>query len=132
MEVLGGDDLIVDDVFDVGLGGELAQGGVVVGGVGLDGDDAEVFVALDETSSGRARVGLCVTGNGGVAVEDEVAVRCDGGDLCVYRRGEAEEQKREGQRKWTGSGGSGVVATGHGYTSRKLCWGVYRQLARRR
>ena len=129
---MGGDDLIVDDVFDVGLGGEPAQGGGVVGGVGLDGDDAEVLVALGDAGTDGTSVGFGISGNGGVAVEDEVAVRRDGGDLCVYRRGEAEEQKREGQRKWTGSGGSGVVATGHGYTSRKLCWGVYRQLARRR
>ena len=62
MEALGGDDAIVDDVFDVGLGGELAQGGGVVGGVGLDGDDAEVLVAMGDAGADGTGVDLASPG----------------------------------------------------------------------
>ena len=48
-ETVGGDDAVVEDVFDVGLGGDAAQGvGIVLkGGLGFDGGDAEVFVAVN-------------------------------------------------------------------------------------
>ncbi len=69
----------MDDVLDVGLGAETVEGGgVVFGGGGLDGGDAEVFVASGEMGSGRGDAGFGVARDGGVAVEDEVAVRGDG------------------------------------------------------
>jgi hypothetical protein len=72
------DDAIVEDVGYVRLRGEEAEGGgVVLRDGGLDGGDAEVFVALEETSSGGGDAGGCVTGNGGVAIDDEIVVGSD-------------------------------------------------------
>ena len=90
---MGGDDAVVEDVVDVGLGGEAAQGaGVVFRGCGLDGGDAEVFVALREMRTGGGDAGCCIAGDGGVAIEDEVAVRGDaaGVDLGTGETGEEE------------------------------------------
>jgi hypothetical protein len=103
-ETVCGDDAIVEDVLDVGLGCEAAQGGGVVlgggleGGVGFDGGDAEVFVALDEMGAGGGDAGFGVAGDGGVAIEDEVAVRCDarGVDLGIdLGAGETGEEDRQ-------------------------------------
>jgi hypothetical protein len=86
----------VEDVAYVGLGGEDAEsGGVVLRGGRLDGGDAEVFVALGEASASGEEMGLCVGGNGCVAIEDEVAVRGDAGGVdlrdCERRKkGEKE------------------------------------------
>lgn len=73
---MGRDDAIVEDVIDVGLGGEAAQGaGIVFRDGGLDGGDAEVFVAAGEMRASGGDAGFCIAGDGGVAIEDEVAVR---------------------------------------------------------
>jgi hypothetical protein len=90
---MGGDDAIVEDVVDVGLGGETAQGaGVVFWNGGLDGGDAEVLVTPGEMCAGGGDAGFSVTGNGRVAIEDEVAVRRDaaGVDLGAGESGEKE------------------------------------------
>jgi hypothetical protein len=77
-QTVGGDDAIVEDVVDVGLGGEAAQGGgVVFRDCGFDGGDAEVVVAPGEMCAGGGDTGFCVAGDGCVAIEDEVAVGSD-------------------------------------------------------
>jgi hypothetical protein len=94
-EAMRGDDAIVEDVIDVGLGGEAAQGaGVVFPDGGLDGGDAEVFVALGEMRSGGGDPRFCVAGDGRVAIEDEVAVR---GDAAGVNLGTGEAAKKERQ-----------------------------------
>lgn len=99
-EAVGGDDAVVEDVIDVGLSGEKAHGfcvglAAILGanlGVeldGLDGGDAEALAALEEACSGDLDAGFGVSGDGGVVVDDDVAVGNDGGgfDLCVEVRG---------------------------------------------
>jgi hypothetical protein len=84
-KAVGRDDAVVEDVVDVGLSGEAAKGGgVVFRGGRLDGCDADVFVAAGETGSGGCDAGFGIAGDGGVAIENEVAVRGDAGgvDLC--------------------------------------------------
>ena len=72
------DDAVVEDEFDVGLGGKAAQrGGVVLQDCGFDSGDAEVFVAPGEVCAGGGDVGFGIAGDGRVAIENEVAVRCD-------------------------------------------------------
>ena len=93
---MGGDDAIVEDVVDVGLGGEAAQGaGVIFRDGGLDGGYAEVFVAPGDMCSGRGDARFCVAGDGRVAIEHEVAVRGDaaGVDLGTGETGKKEHQK---------------------------------------
>ena len=94
-QAVGGDDAIVEDVVDVGLSGEAAQGGgVVFGDGGLDGRDAEVLVAPGEMGAGGGDAGFCIAGDGRVAIEDEVAVRGDaaGVDLGTGETGKKERQ----------------------------------------
>ena len=61
---------------------------------GFDGGDAEVFVALGEVGAGGGDAGFGVAGDGGVAIEDEVAVRRDAGgvDLGTGEAGEEDGQ----------------------------------------
>ena len=74
-KAMGGDDAVVEDIVDVGLGGQAAKGGgVVFGGGGLDGGDAEVLAALGEPGAGEGDAAFGIGGDGGVVVEDEVAV----------------------------------------------------------
>ncbi len=63
-------------------------------GLGFDGGDAEVFVAVAEVGAGSGDAGFGVAGNGGVAIEDEVAMRRDarGVDLCTGKAGEEDRQ----------------------------------------
>jgi len=73
-----GDDAVVEDVLDVGLRGEAAQGaGVILRDGGLDGGDAEVLIAPGEMGAGGGNAEFGVTGNGCVAIEEEVAVGSD-------------------------------------------------------
>jgi hypothetical protein len=77
-QTVGGDDTVVEDVVDIGLGDEAAQGaGVVFLDCGLDGGDAEVFVAPGKMRAGGGDPRFCVAGDGCVAIEDEVAVGSD-------------------------------------------------------
>jgi len=130
-EVVGGQDAVMEDVGDVGLGNETAEsGGVVLLGHGLDGGDAEVLVAPGETSAGGGDAGLGIAGNGGVAVEDEIAMGSYAGgvDLGAGDTGEEEyqddgalidgvsEQTRGGDANSWGTT-SQVAAKGHGCTS---------------
>ena len=82
MEPLGGEDAVVNDVGDVGLRAKAAYGGgVVLRWSRLDGDNAEAVVAPDERRSKRAGAGLHVSGDGGITVDDQVAMRNDGGGI---------------------------------------------------
>jgi hypothetical protein len=58
-----------------------------------------VLVALEETGSGGDGAGGGVPGNGGVAIDDQVAVGCDvvGVDLSADEAGAGERRDREGQ-----------------------------------
>ena len=128
---MGGDDAVVEDVVDVGLGGEAAEGGgVVFGRGGLDGGDAKVLAAVDEASAGCGEMSFGVGGDGGVAIEDEVAVGRDavGVDLGArepgtedgYKNDTAEENARVercGGSAESGYAGSGLTAVEHGGTS---------------
>ena len=83
---MGRDDAVVEDIVDVGLGEEAAEGsGVVFGRGRFDGCDADVFVAAGETGSDGCDAGFGIYGDGGVAIENEVAVGGDAG--CVDLRG---------------------------------------------
>jgi hypothetical protein len=91
----------VEDVAYVGLGGEDAEsGGVVLRQGRLDGGDAEVFVALGETSASGEEVGLSVGRYGCIAIEDDVAVRSDAGGVDL-RGGEwgKKWEKESGQAR---------------------------------
>jgi hypothetical protein len=95
---VGGDDAVVEDVGDVGLGCKMAEDGrVIFVREGTDGGDPEVLVALGEMASGRGDVGFGVAGDSAVAIEDEEAMRCEasGVDLCGGSRNctESEEQR---------------------------------------
>jgi len=93
---VGGDDAVVEDVVDVWLGGEaFERGGVVFGGGRLDGGDAKVLVPCGEAGSGGGYAGFGVGGDGGVAIENEVAVRSDavGVDLGSGKAGEKQRKK---------------------------------------
>lgn len=92
-KALGSDDAIVEDVVDVGLGGEMAEcGGVIFLCCGLDGSDAEVLVAPGEMSAGGGDASLGVAGDGGIAIEDEVTVGSDAGGVDLST-GEAREEE---------------------------------------
>jgi hypothetical protein len=96
---MGGDDAIVEDVVDVGLGGEAAEGaGVVFRNGGLDGGDAEVLVTPGEMCAGGGDTGFSVTGDGRVAIEDEVTVGGDaaGVDLGPDNLGASQTGEEEG------------------------------------
>lgn len=91
----------MEDVADVGLGGEEAEsGGVVLRRGRLYGGDAEVFVALGETNASGGNVGLSVGWDGCIAIKDDVAVRGDAGgvDLRGGERGKKWE-KESGQAR---------------------------------
>ncbi len=92
-EVVGGDDAVVQDVLDVGLGGEAAHSGgvVLIEGRGTGGGDTEVFAALEEAGACRVHADFSVAGDGGVAVDDKVSMREDGGCIrqCVALRDDA-------------------------------------------
>jgi len=127
---VGRDDAVVQDVGDVRLRGEEAKGGgVVLRGGRLDGGDAEVLVALEETSSGGGDAGRCVAGDGSVTIDDQVAMGGDAVsvDLCAGERcgGECQEDWREwdeteparADRGKSGLGKGEVSENGHGCTS---------------
>ncbi len=94
-ETKGRDDAVVEDVGDVGLRGEAAQGGciLVVSG-GLDGDDSQMLVAVHETSAGGCDPGFGIAGDDGVAIEDEIAVGSDAGGIDLGG-GDAAEKEQE-------------------------------------
>jgi hypothetical protein len=117
----------VEDVVDVGLGGEAVQSaGVVFVDGGLDGRDAEVLVAPDDMGSGGGDVGLGVAGDGGVAIEDEVAVGRDAGGVDLGSGDAGQEHRQDEDSPPDPMGNSGakslsrknqVSLDGHGHTS---------------
>jgi hypothetical protein len=97
-EAMSRDDAIVEDVLDIGFSGEAAEGGCVVFlGLGFNGSDAEVLVAVGETGSNGSDAGLCISGDSGVAIEDEVAMGSDAGgiDLSSLSSGEMRGEERK-------------------------------------
>jgi hypothetical protein len=94
---MSGDDAVMEDVVDVGLGGEAAEGGCIVfANRGLDGGDTEVLVAVDEMGSGGSNAGFSVSGDSGVAIEDEIAVGSDTGSVDLSARETGEEEHQNG------------------------------------
>ena len=80
-EVVSGENAVMDDEFDVGLGAECGDGGGFVrGGVGLKDGDAEGLVDAEDAGSGDAGEGFGIAGDGAVAVGDQVAMWDDGPD----------------------------------------------------
>ena len=78
---MGGDDAVVDDKGDVGLGAKGGDcGGFIGAGSGVEDGDAEGLVEAEDTCVGEVGVGLRIAGDGPVAVGDEVAVGDNGGD----------------------------------------------------
>ena len=72
---MAGDEAVVEDVLDVGLGGEAFEGGgIVCAWFGLDGGDAEALVAAEEMGAEGAGAEFRIAGNGCVAIDDEVAI----------------------------------------------------------
>ena len=91
-----GDDPVVKNITYVGLGREETEGGcVVLSGGGLNGCNAEVFVGLCETGPGGAQAGLGVAGNGGVAIDDQVAMGSDAGGVNLRHGSVGQERKKE-------------------------------------
>ena len=87
------DDAVVEDEVDVGLGRETTEGGCIVfPGLRFDGGDAEVLVAPGEMSAGGGYAGFGVSRNGGVAIENKVAV---GGEACRVGLSAGETGKKE-------------------------------------
>jgi len=99
-ELVCGDDAVVENGNDVWLGGQEAQGSCVVllAGGRLDDGYAQVLVPLGEASACGADVGFCIAGDGGVAIEDKVAVGNVAGSVDLGRGncGEYEGQKEDG------------------------------------
>jgi len=124
-----GDDAIVEDVVNVGLRGKAAQcGDVVLLGCGLDCSDAEVLVTTCELSAGRGDASFSVAGDGGVAIEDEVAMGSDAGgvDLGVGETGEEEgEEKYEDDGAFAG----GVAERRNGHGRHAKSWRTESQVA---
>lgn len=130
-KAMGGDDAVVEDIVDVGLGGQAAEGGCVVfGGCGLDGGDSEVLVALGEAGAGCGDVAFGIGGDGGVVVEDEVAVWSDAAGVDLGSGDAGEEQSQEdktaekiaAEERRSGAVGTGraeirIAALEHGCTS---------------
>jgi hypothetical protein len=102
-KALCGDDAVVKYGDDSGLSAKEAErGGVVLREGGFDGGDAEVLIAPGEGCSGGEDAGFGVAGDGGVAIEDEIAVRSDAGGVDLgeesRRWKENEEDGGEGCR----------------------------------
>jgi hypothetical protein len=132
--MVGGDDAVVKDDVDVGLGSEAAEIGSVVLGGCLDGSDAEVFVSMSEMGARGGDVSFGIAGDGGVAIEDEITVGGDAGgvDLSValgsdergekqsedeaYGEGSEAETKCDGEAK-SGRMGGQVSRDRHCFTS---------------
>lgn len=99
-DVAGGDDAVVEYVFDAGEGGEvMANYGILLDdgcsaswGQGREGavddSEAETIITLQDLGADGAGASLGVPGNRGVAIDDEIAVRDDG--VRIYLRGERE------------------------------------------
>ena len=107
-EVAGGDDTVVQDVLDVGQGGEAAEGGGVGSwsggaemwldhlGVDLDGDDTEAVVTQEDGCTGGMGVGGGVRGDDGIAIDEDISMRNDGCGLGLRMqewRGERDEEE---------------------------------------
>ena len=94
-EVMGGDDAVVENRDDVRLGGEQAHSGCVVLRTGgrLDDGYSQVLVALGKVKACGEDAGLCISGDGGVAIEDEIAMGDVAGGVDLSR-GNRGQQKR--------------------------------------
>jgi hypothetical protein len=96
-----GDDAVVDDKGDIGLGAEGCDGGSFVGaGCGIENGDAKGLVEQNEMGVGEAGVGLRIAGDCAVAVDDEVAVRdgCGDGAGRLLGRGGGWRDEEKGDR----------------------------------
>jgi hypothetical protein len=95
-ELVRGYNAVVKNGDDIWLGREEAEGSCVVPLTDrrLDDDDAQMLVALGEASACGVDVGFCVTRDGAVAVEDQIAVWNEAGgvDLGGGKCGGQEEQ----------------------------------------
>jgi len=95
-KVQSGDDLVVEHVADVGLGGEEAEGGGVVLRSGrLDGCDADMLVALGETYASGEETGFGVCGDGCVAIEDEISMGSDAGGIDLRQGDRGQKREKE-------------------------------------
>jgi hypothetical protein len=117
---VGGDDAVVEDELDVGLGAESGEGGGFVGGAGgVEDSDAEGLVDTEDVGAGEADVGFDVGGDGVGAVGDEIAVRDECGDGAGELRGaggdghDEEESEGKGNARMQ-SWGEGLSACGGG------------------
>jgi hypothetical protein len=80
-EVVGGDDTIVENVFDVGLRGEAAKGSGVIRRGCLHGSNAKVFISMSEMRPCSNDLGVGIAGYRGVAIEHEVAMGGNAGGV---------------------------------------------------
>ncbi len=99
-----GEDAVVDDELDVGVGAQGGDGGGLVAGAGggLDDADADGIVVADDADTGDAGAGPGVRGDGVVAVGDEITVRdgCSDGagellGVCAQAGGENHGGEKE-------------------------------------
>jgi hypothetical protein len=146
-EGVGGEDAVVDDELDVGVGAQSSDGGVFLVGVGggFEDSDGEGIVVADDACSTEAGAGPGVRGYCAVAVGDEITVRdgrADGaGDLLggeAQAGGEDEGAENEefaqeqGQPQGAGCGvRCGVVEWGSDDAPRKTAATVCGSLADR-
>lgn len=98
---MGGEDAVVDDELDGGIGAEGGDGGVFVGvGGGVEDEYAEGRVGADDVFAGEAGAGLYTVGEDAVVVNDEITVGDGGGDgagrlLGVQAQGGGQNERGE-------------------------------------
>jgi hypothetical protein len=112
---VGGEDAVVDDVLDGGVGAQGGDGGGFGGGVGggFNDRDAEGTVAADDAGTCGDGAGFDIGGDGAGAVDDEITVRDGGTDwagklLGVSAQAGGEEESDEsdgGENKETAQDG---------------------------
>jgi len=100
---VGGEDAVVDDVLDVGIGLQGRDGSEFVGGIGggVENRDAEGIVVADD--AGTSDDGAGFDGDDVGAVDDEITVRNGGTDgagkllrVCAQAAGEEEGDESDG------------------------------------
>jgi len=78
---VGGEDAVVDDVLDVGIGAKGGDGGVFVGvGGGVENKDAEGRAGANNVHAGDACAGLYTRGDDGAVINDEITMGDGSGD----------------------------------------------------
>jgi hypothetical protein len=103
-EGVGGEDAVVDDELDVGVGAQSSDGGVFLVGVGggFEDSDGEGIIVADDACSTETGAGPGVRGYSAVAVGDEITVRdgrADGAGELLSVRAKAGGEDEDGEKE---------------------------------